>query len=404
MESYIVDWLNLLSRWIHMITGIAWIGASFYFVWLDNHLLPPKDPEDEKLGVGGEVWSVHGGGFYHAQKYKLTPPKLPEDLHWFKWEAYSTWLSGIFLMALIYWYGAEIYTIDPNVAELSKPVAILIGIACLAGGWIVYDQLCKSPLGKNDKALGIVIAIFVFVVAFVLCKLFGGRAAYLHFGAMLGTIMVANVFFVIMPGQQELVDATKENRTPDASHGLNAKQRSVHNTYFTLPVLFVMISNHYAMTYGHEYNWLILIGISIAGALIRVYFVQRHFGKASLIPVIVAVVIVAAIAATIAPKATSATSSATQQASSAFEQFAKVKTVLDQRCNTCHAASPTQPGFSAAPKGMAFETPEQITSQALLIHQQTVVTKAMPIGNLTRMTDDERALVDRWFKDGAKTE
>lgn len=401
MESYIIEWLNLLGRWLHMITGIAWIGSSFYFVWLDNHLLAPEKAEDEALGVGGEVWSVHGGGFYHAQKYKVAPSQLPEPLHWFKWEAYTTWISGIFLMALIYWYSAEIYTIDPSVMELSKGTAILIGIGCLVGGWIVYDLICKSPLGKNPVTLGIVVAIFVFIVAFALCQLFSGRAAYIHFGAMLGTIMAANVFFVIMPGQQALVDATKEGRQVDAIHGIRAKQRSVHNTYFTLPVLFVMISNHYAMTYGHEFNWLILIGISIAGALIRVFFVQHHFGKPPLGIAAAAIVILLGIAIAIAPK--SGGSGAVKEMT-ATERFTQVKSVLDVRCNTCHAAQPTQQGFTSAPKGMMFETTEQITTQAQFIHQQTVVTRAMPIGNLTQMTDEERALIDQWYLDGAKTE
>lgn len=398
MESYIIEWLNLLARWLHMITGIAWIGSSFYFVWLDNHLLAPVREEDVKLGVGGEVWSVHGGGFYHAQKYKVAPAKLPEPLHWFKWEAYTTWLSGIFLMALIYWYSAEIYTVDPGVMELSKSTAILIGIGVLAGGWIVYDLLCKSPLGKNDNTLGIVVALFVFIVAYVLCELFSGRAAYIHFGAMLGTIMVANVYFVIIPGQRALVEATREGREVDASYGLRAKQRSVHNTYFTLPVLFVMISNHYSMTWGHEFNWLILIGISIAGALIRVFFVQHHFGKLPVGIAAAAVLILLAIAVAIAPRSTATNAS---RALTAAEQFAEVKAIIDQRCNTCHAAQPTQEGFTAPPKGMIFETRGQISAQALLIHQQTVVTKAMPIGNLTRMTDEERARIDQWFQDGA---
>ncbi len=398
MEGYILEWLNLLGRWLHMITGIAWIGASFYFVWLDNHLLTPKDPADEARGVGGEVWSVHGGGFYHAQKYKVAPAKLPEPLHWFKWEAYTTWLSGMFLMVLMYWYGAEIYTIDPAVMALKKSTAVIIGMVTMAGGWIIYDLLCKSPLGRNDKRLGIVIALFVFVIAYLLCQVFSGRAAYIHFGAMLGTIMVANVFFIIIPGQTELVNATREGRVVDAVYGLRAKQRSVHNTYFTLPVLFVMISNHYAMTYGHEFNWLILIGITIAGALIRVYFVQHHFGRPSPITIVIAVFILLAIAAAIAPR-----SSGTSQAAemTAAERFAQVKSVIDNRCNSCHAIVPTQPGFTAPPKGMIFETPQQIASQALLIHQQTVVTKAMPIGNLTQITEEERALVDKWYKDGA---
>ncbi len=272
MEAYIVDWLNLLVRWLHMIAGIAWIGASFYFVMLDSSLKSPKKPQDAGRGVSGELWAVHGGGVYQSQKFLAGPQGEPlsKDLHWSKWEAYTTWMSGIFLLALIYWYGAEIYLIDPNVLALTKPVAILISIAFLAGGWIVYDLLCKSKLGENDVALGAVMFILVAMAAFGLCQLFSGRGAYIMFGAMLGTIMAANVFFVIIPGQKALVKAIRENSEPDPKHGQRGKQRSVHNTYFTLPVLFTMISNHYAMTYSHEYNWAILIAIALAGALIRV--------------------------------------------------------------------------------------------------------------------------------------
>jgi len=401
MEAYIVDWLNLGARWVHLITGIAWIGASFYFVWLDDHQLPPKDPKDTERGIGGEVWSVHGGGFYQAQKFKVAPPTLPEPLHWFKWEAYWTWMSGMFLFALIYWYGAEIYLIDPSVANLSKPVAILVSIVILAGGWLFYDWLCKSALGKDDKKLGSVLFLFVVVMAFVLCHLFSGRGAYIHFGAMLGTIMVANVFFVIMPGQRALVAACREGRVPDPAPGLKAKQRSVHNTYFTLPVLFVMISNHYAGTYGHEYNWLILIVISLAGALIRVWFVQRHFGKASPVPVASAAVLLLAVVIAAAPPALGPAAPGT---ASAAELFAEVETIVKQRCTSCHAVSPTQPGFTAAPKGVVLESAEDMVTQALQIHQQTVVSKAMPIGNLTQMTDAERATLDQWFQAGAKQE
>ena len=230
MEAYIVEWLNLLGRWVHMIVGIAWIGASFYFVWLDNHLQAPKQQEDADKGVGGELWAVHGGGFYHAQKYTVSPPALPDTLHWFKWEAYTTWISGMFMLILIYWYSAEIYLIDPEVADLSKPVAILLGAAFLGLGWVVYDLLCKSPLGKDEKKLSAAIFVYVVVAAFLMCHLFSGRGAFIHFGAMLGTIMVANVFFVIMPGQRAMVDAVKAGRTPDSAPGLKAKQRSVHNT------------------------------------------------------------------------------------------------------------------------------------------------------------------------------
>ena len=395
MEAYIIEWLNLLGRWLHTITGIAWIGASFYFVWLDNHLLAPKLSADTQRGVDGEVWSVHGGGFYHAQKYKVAPPELPDTLHWFKWEAYSTWLSGVFLLALMYWYGAEIYLIDPNVAALSKPVAIAVGITSLVVGWVVYDLLCKSPLGSNDVALSAIMFVLLALTAWGLCQLFSGRGAYIHFGAILGTIMVANVFFVIIPGQRDLVNAKKEGRTPDPIHGLRGKQRSVHNTYFTLPVLFVMISNHYALTYGHQYNWLILIVISLAGALIRVYFVARHSGKASLLPLLLAGLLLLTIIIAIMPKANKLAIDSKQVNRAAL--FAQVTDIVQQRCASCHATTPTQAGFPAPPKGIVFDQPEDIIKQAVAIHQQTVVTKAMPIGNLTQITPEERALIDQWF-------
>ncbi len=396
MEAYIVDWLSLLGRWVHMITGIAWIGASFYFVWLDNHLLPPVNQADVDKGVGGEVWSVHGGGFYHAQKYKVAPPMLPEVLHWFKWEAYTTWLSGMFLLALIYWYGAAIYLIDPAVAELSVPLAIAISIATLVGGWLVYDRLCKSPLGRNDAALGVVVFLFTVVIAYALSQLFSGRGAYIHFGAMLGTIMVANVFFVIMPGQRAMVAATRGGQTPDPEPGLQAKQRSVHNTYFTLPVLFVMISNHYAMTYGSAWNWLILLLISLAGALIRVWFVARHAGKASPLPLLGAGAILLGLVIALAPRPLPA-----PEAGASAPVFGQIREIIVQRCNGCHTAAPTQPGFSAAPKGIVFADDRDIIAQAIQIHQQTVVSKAMPIGNLTAMTDAERTAIDQWFMAGA---
>lgn len=402
MEGYILEWLNLLGRWAHLVTGIAWIGASFYFVWLDNSLETPKQAADVERGVGGEIWSVHGGGFYHAQKYKVAPPKLPDTLHWFKWEAYTTWITGMFLISLMYWYQAEIYLIDPSVMALSKPVAVGLGMLTLIVGWIVYDQLCKSAFGDKEGKLSAAMLVFVCLAAWGLCQIFSGRGAYLHYGAMLGTIMVANVFFVIMPGQRDLVAAKAEGRAPDPSHGVRAKQRSVHNTYFTLPVLFVMISNHYAMTWGHEYNWLILIVLSIAGALIRVYFVQRHHGKHTPIPLIVAAVLIMGVAAAIVPRPT--IRAAIDPTISAADVFAKVQTVMEVRCASCHAKAPTQPGFSAPPKGIILGSADDIVRQALTIHQQVVVTKAMPIGNLTQITDDERALIDQWFQAGAKAQ
>ena len=390
MEAYIAEWLNILGRWAHFVTGIAWIGSSFYFIWLDNHLQAPKAQADEVRGVGGELWSVHGGGFYHAQKYRVAPPALPETLHWFKWEAYTTWLTGMLLLALIYWYGAEVYLIDPSVAQLSAPMAIGTSILFIAGGWLVYDLLCRSPLGRNEAALGVVLLVLASLLAWALAQLFSGRGAYIHYGATLGTIMVANVFFVIIPGQRKMVAAAELGEAPDPEPGIRAKQRSVHNTYFTLPVLFVMVSNHYALTYAHAYNWLILIAFSLAGALIRVYFVGRHKGRASPWPIVIAAVILLATAAALAPK--------TDARSAAEVTLSDIRPIIEERCANCHSAEPTHVAFPAAPAGVMLDTEAQIHTEAARIHQQTVVLKAMPIGNLTQMSDEERQLIDAWYR------
>jgi len=389
MEAYIVEWLNLLARWLHVITGIAWIGASFYFIWLDDHLLPPRDESDDARGVGGEVWSVHGGGFYHAQKYRVAPQTIPSPLHWFKWEAYTTWMSGMFLLVLMYWYGAEVYLIDPAVADLSALQASGIAAAYIVGGWLVYDLLCRSPLAKNARVFAILLLMLCSLLAWSLCALFGGRGAYIHFGAVLGTIMVANVYFVIIPGQKRMVAAAEQGVAPDPADGIRAKQRSVHNTYFTLPVLFVMTSNHYAMVFGHAYNWLILVGIALAGALIRVYFVARHKGAASLLPLVVAVLLLLAVALAIAPR--------TREGSGSTVTIGEVRDVIQARCASCHSATPTHPAFPVAPLGVVFDTDQQIRAAAARIYQQTVVTRVMPIGNLTAMTDDERLLIEQWY-------
>lgn len=397
MEAYVLDWLNLLGRWVHMVTGIAWIGASLYFVWLDNHLQAPKHSTDVDKGVGGEIWSVHGGGFYHAQKYTVAPPELPDMLHWFKWEAYSTWLSGMFLMVLIYWYGAEIYLIDPTIAELSKPMAIFIGVAVIVSGWVVYDRLCHSPLGRNESLLSGVLFILLVATAFGLCQLFSGRGAFIHYGAILGTIMVANVFFVIIPGQKDLVRAKEEGRAPDPIHGIRGKQRSVHNTYFTLPVLFVMVSNHYASTYGHEHNWAILVVLTLIGALIRVYFVARHKGSAPLMPLVISAVLLIGLMWALAPILPTSSSAAPATVAGAFVSDGESLGVVKRRCASCHAAKPIQPGFAAAPKGVVLESLADLNKHATAIYQQTVVTRVMPIGNLTQMSASERELIGRWY-------
>jgi len=384
-----MDWLNLLVRWLHFIVGIAWIGSSLYFIWLDNNLRPPASAADDAKGVGGEVWSVHGGGIYHAQKYRAAPSSLPERLHWFKWEAYWTWMSGMFLLGIVYWYGAEVYLIDRSVAELSAPLAIGIAVGFIVGGWVVYDLLCKSPLARDDRVFGVVLLLLVAALAWGLCEMFGGRGAYIHFGAVLGTIMVANVAMVIIPGQRKMVTAAQSGESPDPAHGIKAKQRSVHNTYFTLPVLFVMTSNHYAMTYSHEYNWAILVGIALAGALIRSYFVARQSGKTSLLPVILAVLLLAGVAAAIAPRSESGPGGAVS--------FDQVRNVVNARCTSCHSAAPVHPAFPAAPLGVMFDTDEQILGDAARIYQQTVVTRVMPIGNLTAMTDAERNVIEQWY-------
>ncbi len=402
MEGYILEWLNLLGRWIHVITGIAWIGASFYFIWLDNHLQEPEFDHDKQKGVAGELWAVHGGGFYNSQKYQVAPEKLPETLHWFKWEAYSTWLSGMFMLVLMYWYSAELYLIDPAVMALSKPLAIVIGLATIVGGWLGYDALCRSKMGEDETRLSIIIFVLSSLAAFLLCQVFSGRGAFIHYGAMLGTIMVANVAFVIIPGQKDLVLAKSEGRAPDPIHGIRGKQRSVHNTYFTLPVLFVMISNHYAMTYGHRYNWLVLIVISLIGALVRVYFVARHRGTASLVPIVIAGLLLAALAAAMVPRPSSTVSSVandTKTVSSSELQALQenVHGIVLARCATCHANVPSQKGFVAAPKGIVLETMEDLQRHADAVHQQSVVTRAMPLGNLSGMTEEERGSVAAWY-------
>jgi len=354
-----------------------------------------------RKGVGGELWAVHGGGFYNAQKYRVAPQALPPSLHWFYWEAYSTFLSGFFLMCLLYYGHAEIYLIDSSVAPLSKPEAIAISVALIIGGWLVYDALCRSPLKRRSVWLGAVIALLFCAVAYGLCHLFSGRGAFIQFGAMLGTIMVANVFFVIIPGQREMVRAKQEGREPDPRAGLRGKLRSVHNTYFTLPVLFTMISNHYALAFGARRNWLVLIAISAAGVLLRVYFVDRHKrhlrgGKTSPWPALLGVLILAAAAAALAPRAAPPAAATSTPAA----QFAAVQTIIAERCVPCHAVMPTQPGISAAPKGLLLDTPEAILMQVSLIAPQ-VQTRAMPIGNLTAMTDPERSQLLDWIQHGA---
>ena len=389
MEAYLLDWINLLLRWLHFIAGVAWIGASFYFVMLDSSLQKPKRPQDAERGVAGELWAVHGGGLYNSQKYLVGPvgEPLAEKLHWSKWEAYTTWLSGMGLLALIYWYGASTYLVDAQVMQLSAGAGIALSIGVLAGGWLVYDALCRLLRGRDGLLAAIIFGLVAFS-AWGLFQVFGARAAYLHVGAMMGTIMVANVFFHIIPGQKRMVAQMRAGEPPDAEPGIIGKQRSVHNTYFTLPVLFVMISNHYPMTYSHPRGWLVLILIMLAGVLIRQYFVMRHSGAAPLALPAIAVILLLAMVWYLRPAAVD-----TGAARIGDDQIALI---MQARCISCHAAKPSQPGFAEAPLGIVLETPAQWRQYAERV-AVSVQTRYMPIGNLTGMTDDERAVIATWY-------
>ncbi len=388
MEHHLHEWLNLTIRWIHMIVGIAWIGASFYFNWLENRLdrSQPRDP-----GIAGNLWAVHGGGFYHLKKFEVAPDRLPEHLHWFKWEAYTTWLSGMALLAVVYYLNARAFVIDNAKAELSVGAAIGIGLAAIAAAWIVYDLLCRSALRNRPLALGLVIAALLALLAFGLDQVFGSRAAYIHVGAAIGTIMVANVFFVIIPGQRELVTALTESRAPDPEPGKNALLRSRHNNYFTLPVLFIMISNHFPSTYGNAFPWAVLIAVSAVSVAVRHYFNIRHLKPASIWVLPVAFAAMVAIAVATAPTVRDNPFTATIA-------DADVKIILADRCTGCHGAAPTQPGFASAPAGLELDDLDVVRANAERIYVSAVATNTMPLGNITGMTEPERAVLGAWLE------
>ena len=390
MEAYLLDWANLLLRWLHFIAGVAWIGASFYFVMLDSSLEKPARKQDEERGVTGELWAVHGGGVYQSQKFLLGPvgEPLAQNLHWSKWEAYTTWLSGMGLLAVVYWFGASTYLIDQQVMAMSPTSAISISIAFLVGCWIVYNLLCRGLRGR-DSLLAAILYGLIALSAWLLFQLFSARGAFLHVGAMMGTIMAANVFFHIIPGQKRVVAQMRAGETPDAEPGIIGKQRSVHNTYFTLPVLFIMISNHYPMTYSHQHGWLVLMFIMTAGVLIRQYFVLRHSHRASPALPAVAVILLLAMIWYLSPETLE--NEGADQVSEA-----QISEIIDARCVACHASQPTQAGFVEAPLGIVLETPALILAKADRV-AFTVQSKYMPIGNLTGMTDQERATVARWY-------
>jgi len=392
LDPYATEWLNLLARWLHVIAGIVWIGSSFYFIALDNHLLPPKDERDSEAGVGGESWEIHGGGFYQVQKYRVAPRTLPEPLHWFKWEAYTTWLSGFALMIVLYYVNADQYLIDKDVADLSTGAAIAISVALLAAAWVVYDVLCRL-LGARPLVLAALLLGLVTLASWGIGHLFSGRAVYIQVGAMLGTMMVGNVFFVIIPAHWELVRAKQAGREPDPAANERGKLRSVHNNYLTLPVVFTMISNHFPFTYGHSYSWLILVVLLVLGAWVRHFFNLRQAGRTVWAIPVTAALGIAALAILIRPQEESA-------AGSAPVPFTQVARIVEQRCQACHSQQPTK--VAKAPKGVKLDTPAEIEEQADAIEQQAVQTKAMPLGNLTNMTQAERDLLGRWIAQGAK--
>jgi uncharacterized membrane protein len=396
MDAYLLDWLNLLLRWAHVITGIAWIGASFYFVGLDNGLTPPADPKERDKGIGGEMWAVHGGGFYHQQKYPVSPAQLPEKLHWSMWESYSTWLTGFALFAVLYLFNASTFLIDKNVFDWSPAAAIATALAFFVAFWVVYDGICRlfGQRKHGDLIVGVLVFAFIVFASWLSCHLFAGRAAFLLVGAMIATTMSGNVAMVIIPGQRKVVAALRAGQPVDPVHGQRGKQRSVHNTYFTLPVILTMLSNHYGFLYTGPYNWLVLVVMMLSGALIRQSFVLRHKALATGQPVpwayaIVGVVLLAGVVSATRPPASSA------PVAGAPPPLAQVQQVVAQRCAMCH-------NEQLASKGVQLHTAELLARNAQTVYQQAVVLKLMPMNNATQMTPDERDLLKRWFEAGAQ--
>jgi len=392
VEAYLIEWASLLLRWLHLIVGIAWIGSSFYFVWLDNSLRPPEDECLRGKGVTGELWAVHGGGFYNPQKYLVAPATLPKELHWFKWESYSTWITGFLLISTLYYFQAASWMVDPNQAPLNPAAAVVIGLGTLAGGWLVYDQLCRFLLERSQLLFGVVFYVFVVAVAWGLTHVLSGRAAFIHVGAMIATAMSANVFFWIIPGQKKTIAQMQRGEMPDPIHGKRAKQRSLHNNYMTLPVLFCMISNHYAFTYSHSHAWAVLALILLAAVLIRHFFNQRHKHQQQWRYPIAGIALLSVVAFWLAPTAKSVDAAAFQPS-----EFTAVKQVILQRCAVCHAEHPSL--MAAPPAGVMLDTSERIQAMKPRIILQAVQLKAMPLGNVTGITDDERTLLARWGAD-----
>lgn len=394
LESHFMEWLNIIIRVMHITFGIAWIGASFYFVFLENALNRTEDVRDE---LAGNLWAVHGGGFYYLEKYKIAPKTIPKDLHWFKYEAYFTWLTGFCLLFVVYYFNASAFLIDKNVLDITATQGIMIGVGSFVVAWILYDLLCKSPLIKKPVAFAVIGFLILIAFAWFYCHVFNSRAAYIHFGAMIGSLMVANVFFVIIPSQKAMVNAAKKGLPLDPTLGKKALARSLHNNYFTLPVLFVMVSNHFPSTFGYKYPWLILAIISLGAAGVKHYLNLKEKKQLNVWILPVSVLILLAACFVSAPDAD-------PYACKEEVPFTEVNAIIQKRCVQCHSANPTDDVNKVAPNGVKYDTPEDILKKKDLILQRVVITKTMPQNNKTNMTDEERKLIRCWIEQGAHLE
>jgi uncharacterized membrane protein len=388
MDVFVADWLNLVLRWAHLVVGIGWIGTSFYFVALDLGL---RKNSKSAPGVFGEQWQVHGGGFYHVDKFTVAPPQLPENLVWFRWEAYLTWMTGFGLLVVQYYWNARAYLIDPTVLDIAPMTAIAISISTLALGWFVYDLICRSPIGTQPVLLSAVVFVLIVAASYGLGQVFSGRGAFIHVGSLIGTIMAVNVFYVIIPNQKKLVAQLQAGQEPDPRYGAIGKQRSVHNNYLTLPVLLMMVSNHYPMLYSHPYSWLVVALIIVVGGLVR-HLINRHdagddFNAYSWAAPVAAIALASAITVT-APRAATGSLEVADS---------EVLQIVNHHCTVCHSRRPKHPGFAEAPKDMRLETLRDLRQYALLVRVQAVQSTSMPLGNETRMTREERDKLGSWL-------
>jgi len=393
MGPVILEWCNLFVRWFHVIVGIGWIGTSFFFMFLDAHLT--AKPAADKHSAG-QAWLIHSGGYYQIEKRKYLPPERVSDLHWFKWEAYLTGLSGLTLLTIVYYLGGSSFMVDPSVADLTQPEAVVIGVGTIAGGWLIYELMWRSPLNRLEGAMNGICFLMLVGIAWGLTHLLAGRAAFMHVGAMMGIIMVANVLFVIQPGQRRMVRANRAGQVPDPAWGGAAKQRSVHNNYMTLPVIFVMISNHFPNTYAQKWNWAILLALFMIGGAVR-YFLNTYDRGAKSAPYVLAGAVIAVIALALVTSVPMSGGTVPKQRVS----FAQADTVFAQRCTECHSARPTDDMFHEPPNGVKFDTKQEIAGAIAKIKLMAVDSNAMPLGNKTQMTEQERALIRAWIAEGA---